>query len=284
MDQHINAQVVSSPSPTGGQEDNDRSEALQASSLGLTEIPQSREIQIGVLGPVYVSIDGDEIKLPPIQRNILGILATGRSRCSSIEYVIEHLWNRSVLPERTTKVLRGHVSLLRKSLGSGVILTTQTGYSLAAKLAVDIWQFTELLKTAEKHAAHGNWLEVQQLCTKAKELWRGEPLEGETTELSSGCSAVLLSRRDRVGDLLVSSLLRTQQFPQAIQEAEAVLAADPLREHVGVQLMTALQATGRNSEALFVYGRIRRSLAESLGIEPGLALKQAELDVLTKKQ
>ena len=54
----------------------------------------------------------------------------------------------------------------------------------------------------------------------------------------------------------------------------------PLDEQVHAQLMVALYRTGRQADALSVYRRLRRTLAEELGIDPGQALRELETAIL----
>ena len=54
----------------------------------------------------------------------------------------------------------------------------------------------------------------------------------------------------------------------------------PLRERLRAQLMLALYRSGRQADALAAYRDARRSLVETLGIEPALALRQLERAIL----
>ena len=54
----------------------------------------------------------------------------------------------------------------------------------------------------------------------------------------------------------------------------------PLREGLWASLITALYRSGRQADALGAYTRVRASLAEQLGLEPGPALRALEHQVL----
>ena len=60
---------------------------------------------------------------------------------------------------------------------------------------------------------------------------------------------------------------------ELVPELEAVIAREPLREHLREQLMLALYRSGRQAEALRAYDDARRTLVDELGIEPGSALR-----------
>ena len=65
-----------------------------------------------------------------------------------------------------------------------------------------------------------------------------------------------------------------------VPELETLAAKHPLRERFRGQLMLALYRSGRQAEALRVYGDARIRLADELGLEPGQALRDLEQAIL----
>ena len=59
-------------------------------------------------------------------------------------------------------------------------------------------------------------------------------------------------------------------------DLEALVAADPYREHRWALLVRAHTAAGRRATALEVFQRARKVLVEHLGLEPGPELVAAE--------
>ncbi|WP_053733416.1 BTAD domain-containing putative transcriptional regulator [Nocardia sp. NRRL S-836] len=106
--------------------------------------------------------------------------------------------------------------------------------------------------------------DVEEFCrTRDASLWRGAAFEDAPFAVDEAVRLALL-RDDLTG-------------------LEALAAAHPLREDVQARLMLALHAAGRRSDALAVFDRVRTSLAETLGVDPGEALAAAHLSVLRER-
>ena len=67
----------------------------------------------------------------------------------------------------------------------------------------------------------------------------------------------------------VEADLALGRHADVIDELDALVAQQPLRERLRGQLMVALYRSGRQAEALRTYGEGRRVLADELGIDPG---------------
>ncbi|WP_129670208.1 AfsR/SARP family transcriptional regulator [Phytoactinopolyspora endophytica] len=65
-----------------------------------------------------------------------------------------------------------------------------------------------------------------------------------------------------------------------IAELQQLTALHPLRETLWQRLLTALEQSGRRSEALEAYETIRSQLADELGADPGAELKQIHARLL----
>jgi hypothetical protein len=60
----------------------------------------------------------------------------------------------------------------------------------------------------------------------------------------------------------------------------AQLAEQPIHERAAALLMDALAAQGRQAEALALYERVREALADALGTDPGVVLRERHLRLL----
>jgi SARP family transcriptional regulator, regulator of embCAB operon len=67
---------------------------------------------------------------------------------------------------------------------------------------------------------------------------------------------------------------------ELIGELRALTAVNPLDEGLHGLLMTALSRSGRRSEAMQTYRRMRDRLVDELGVEPDAALQQIHLSLL----
>jgi DNA-binding SARP family transcriptional activator len=65
-----------------------------------------------------------------------------------------------------------------------------------------------------------------------------------------------------------------------VAELEELAAVHPLRERLRLLLVKALNADGRQAEALTAYEAFRGLLADQLGADPGPELQDAYLAVL----
>ena len=80
------------------------------------EPPYSRRVQLRVLGPLEVLVDGTAIALGGSkQRSVLALLLTEPNHVVSVARIIEILWGEDA-PDRAPSTLQVHVSNLRKAL------------------------------------------------------------------------------------------------------------------------------------------------------------------------
>jgi tetratricopeptide (TPR) repeat protein/Mrp family chromosome partitioning ATPase len=92
--------------------------------------------------------------------------------------------------------------------------------------------------------------------------------------------ARLESERLAVFEDCVDAELTAGRHGELTGELQAVITEHPLRERLAAQLMTALHRAGRQGDSLEVYRRLRTTLVEELGVEPGAEVRRVHAAVL----
>ncbi|WP_243087955.1 AfsR/SARP family transcriptional regulator [Streptomyces sp. 891-h] len=238
-------------------------------------------VHLRLLGPVEIETD-DGRSLPLGSGRIRTVAAALMSEVNQpipMNRLIDLAWE-SEPPARARGVVPNHVHRLRRLLaGHAEIATRGQGYALVADpCAVDAHRFHRLVVEARKTEPP----EAATLLRQALDLWRGEALadvpgERARRTLGTGLSQARLAARQKLGE----ELLLLGRYGELVTEATAWIIEHPLHEELTALLMRALQASGRQAEALDHYHRARRHLSEELGIDPGPALSQAYLAVLS---
>ena len=195
------------------------------------------------------------------QRAVLAMLALDAGASVPADRLIEGLWGEAA-PASAAKNVQLYVSRLRKALeGSDAeIVTRGRGYELRIdRGAVDALQFEELVRDARPR--------------EALALWRGPPLDDIADE---PFAAEQIRRLDelwlRARELAIDDALDAGQHGAVLGEIDALVAANPLREHLHAQRMLALYRSGRQAEALAAFREARERLVDEVGIEPGSEL------------
>jgi DNA-binding SARP family transcriptional activator len=233
-------------------------------------------MEFRVLGPLEVSEEGRQIALGGLkQRALLALLLLHANEVVSRDRLIDELWQEDP-PETARTALQVHISQLRKALGRERIVTQAPGYRVVVGPGeLDSERFEQLV------ARDGSDAEALR---DALDLWRGPPL----AELGEGFAP---AERGRLEEERVLALERRIDADLAlgrhaalVPELEELAREHPLREHPRCQLMLALYRCGRQAEALEVYRRGRRLLADELGLEPGEALRDLERAILSQDE
>ncbi|MYT26296.1 transcriptional regulator, partial [Streptomyces sp. SID7760] len=230
-------------------------------------------VRISLLGPLQVRQDGRLLNLGHLrQQAVLAALALGAGRTVSRQELLDGIWG---MEPPHTNVVPVYVYRLRKALRAGdgpasLIEHDRCGYRLApGTFDVDVTHMERLLAEIARADRAGEATEVVRLCTRALDLFRGEPLAGLPGPLAEAERLRLTERGTALIQRKSQWQLRLGRHFEAIAELFALAAAQPLNETVAVMLMRALCRGGRRTEALAVFDRTRRRLAEDLGVLPG---------------
>ncbi|MET9627277.1 BTAD domain-containing putative transcriptional regulator [Lentzea sp. NPDC006480] len=237
-------------------------------------------MRVRLLGPIDVVVDGESRPVRGLRRKaLLAVLALHHGQVVSVERLVEGVWGDDG-HSAAVNTLQRHVSYLRQLLGHKTsIVARPPGYLLdLGSDGTDVEHAESLIRQGMR--VQDGAAAAQRLRT-ALELWRGAPLAdvaglawlegqaGRLEQLRSQAVRALLEVRLELGEHAVL-------VPDLTQLAEQ----QPLDERIHAQLMLALYRSGRQTDALGVYRRLRTTLADSLGIDPSAALRDLEAGIL----
>ena len=193
-------------------------------------------------------------------------------------------------PRRAIGALQVYVSHLRRALepdrapgqAPTILVTRAPGYVLQLDPAeLDASRFEAGVEAGGRLLREGRASEAHDALAGALALWRGPALaEFAFDSFASPEAARLDQLRARANEDRLAADLALGRSAEAVAELEMLVAEWPLRERLWELLIVALYRSGRQADALRAYARIRESLAEELGLQPGPALRRLEADVL----
>ena len=174
------------------------------------------------------------------------------------------------------------VGRLRKVLGAAAIETVAGGYRLTLSGdEVDLDRFEQLVGRGRTLAVTGEPERAASTFVKALGLWRGRPFTDlDGWEPGRSEAATLEELRRSVEEELLDARLAAGEHRDVAVAAEALVAAEPLRERRWAILTLAQYRCGRQADALRSLARARRMLVEELGIDPGTELVTLEAAIL----
>ena len=226
-------------------------------------------VLVHVAGPLRVDRGGDTLELAEVGsrkgRTLLRLLCARRGTLLTGSDIAAVLWPTE-RPGDPDAVVASLVSRLRRVLGADAVLGGREGYRLG-NVETDLDRAQRLLEAAA-HADPAPAVAGAQAALRLLDV--GEAPVGaaddgawaapERAELSA------LQRRGRA--LLAQAALDTGDAAAAEDAARRALDADPLDEDAVRLLLRALLTRALPAEALRVYERFRRTLADELGTDP----------------
>ncbi|MEU4803760.1 BTAD domain-containing putative transcriptional regulator [Actinosynnema sp. NPDC023587] len=216
-------------------------------------------MRFAVLGPMVVRrADGTEIPVGgPGLRALLAVLVIDAGRVVGVDRLVDALYGDAP-PAGVGNAVQSQVSRLR-SLLDVEVERSPAGYRLVVDPAeVDALRFEELLARGSPGAALA--------------LWRGPALRDVGGAPFAPVAAARWEelRLRAVEDHDVASVAVLRELVEGF----------PLRERLVARLVRALHREGRQAEALALFERTRRELAEELGADPSPGLAAAHLEVV----
>jgi DNA-binding SARP family transcriptional activator len=243
------------------------------------------QVEIALTGDVSV---GDVVLAGP-SRVVLAALVLERPGGVVRERLADIVWPDG--PPRTwASALRTHVSRVRSVLAAAVAGAGETvvagdgGYQLVLPPGVDVRVDVELavssLRVARDALASGDAAGARAAAGAALGVLQAPFLPGHPGEwaddVRSGLDEALVGAYEVTG----GAALAAGDAAGALAAADAAVARAPLRESAHRGRMAALAAAGNRAEALRAYQRLRRALADELGVDPSPETEAAYLALL----
>ncbi|WP_188194750.1 AfsR/SARP family transcriptional regulator [Nonomuraea sp. SYSU D8015] len=248
-------------------------------------------VRFGVLGPLRAELAGRAVGLGGLrQRAVLAVLLIARGRMVSAERMTSQVWEGS--PPSSPTTLHAYISELRRALEPGrspgapprLLVREGPGYTLRADpSAVDAERFADLAVAGRRALDGGRPGPAAELLTEALELWRGPAYaDFDGAGFAFTEAARLEDLRTAAYEDRLAATIDLGRPAEAVGELEALVAEQPLRERGWELLVLALYRSGRQADAIAALRTVRHRLADELGIDPGLALRDLESAVLTQ--
>lgn len=217
----------------------------------------------------------------PRQRAVLALLAARPRNAVSIDALIDGVWGERP-PDSAVKTVRAYLSRLRSVLGEELIRSVPAGYVLdVPDENVDAVAFEHCVNEARTIATREPERAASLLHAG---LERQPPPVSRALADCPGVAVIMATLEERrLGaiELLMELQVALGHGGSAIAELSELVIEHPFRERFWAALMRALYQTGRHTEALATFQRVRRLLDDSLGLEPGPDLRELEAAILS---
>lgn len=253
------------------------------------------QVGLDVLGPTAARVGEVPVALGAARlRRLLGLLVLRRDQPAPADQIRDVLWEGTP-PPGAGNTLHGYVAALRRHLeperraraASTLLVHEAGGYRLAVPPGqVDADRFEAAVRPGREHVdglrdpvrpplltdplAAERAEALKDDLAAALRLWRGEAY-ADLADLP-----VVLAERRRLDELRLDARvagavvdLSLGRSAAAAEALEQLVDAHPLREQLWGLWAVALVRSGRQADALEVLARLRRSLGDELGIDPG---------------
>ncbi|MFJ1897462.1 MULTISPECIES: BTAD domain-containing putative transcriptional regulator [unclassified Streptomyces] len=238
-----------------------------------------------LLGPLTLADGHEAVVLQPSKPTVLlAALLLHANTVVSAEYLQRAVWGEeqpvTAKAALQTCVLRLRRLFTRHGVTGTVIEAVPGGYRItAAPDTLDLLGFREQVRRAVALSDDPD-AELSTL-RDALALWQGSLLSNVRSDLLHRDEVPRLAEErlrsvERVCDLL----LRLGRCGEALVELWSATRAYPENERLREQLIEALYRTGRQTQALAEYRRVKEFLLDELGVDPSPSLQQLELAIL----
>jgi DNA-binding SARP family transcriptional activator/tetratricopeptide (TPR) repeat protein len=235
-----------------------------------------------VLGPL--AVESPPGRWPVLrgarQRTLLAVLLLNANQHVHVDVLVESLWPE-VPPKSYTSNLHTYLSRLRERIDGLRVGHGPLGYRLQAEPhELDLLVFRSAAAEGQVAARAGDAVAASRHYRRALAQWRGPVLAGLHVPRLDADVARLESERLAVFEDCVDAELTAGRHGELTGELQAMITEHPLRERLAAQLMIALHRAGRQGDSLEIYRRLRTTLIDELGVEPGAEARRVHAAVL----
>lgn len=196
------------------------------------------------------------------------------------------LWPDSV-PATAASALRVHLSALRRAVApAGIEVTRGPSGDVVSGAVWDVDVLDRIVTDTRRLWSSGaaspdDLAAASEAIEAALDLWRGDALAPYDHEPSLVAAVQAIERRRAEAEELAVDLHLAQgALPSALRALESPRIDRTFDEGWWARRLLALYRSGRQRDALAEYERVRRLLADELGLEPGPLLRDMHQRVL----
>jgi DNA-binding SARP family transcriptional activator len=229
----------------------------------------------------------------PKPRKVLALLLVRANLVVPIETLGRELW-RDEPPASAHTTLQTYVLQVRRMLATtlgitseevarDILVTAADGYLLRLKPGeLDLHEYQRLAADGRIALAERDDALASRLLGEALSYWQdtalidvrhGPVLSVEVARLEESRLATCQLRFD--------AELRLERHHAVLSELSGLAAQHPLHEDLQAQYMVALYRSGRRTDALNAFQRLRNTLLEDVGLEPSRRIHQLQRAILT---
>lgn len=249
------------------------------------------ELRFGILGPLEISAGFRSLPLgTPKQRAVLATLIIHRNRPVGIDSLIDAAWEQD-RPEGSRATVYTYVSNLRRLVSTtgadshSILASAPPGYRLAvADNQYDVARFISQRSAGLRAAAAGSFEQASDHLSAALAEWRG-PVLDDLREFSfvTRLANSLVEDKIIAHTALAEAEIACGRADSVISELGELIPEHPYHEALWRQLIAAYYVSERQSDALDAYRRLKTSLAEDLGVDPGPKVRTLYEQVLRQQ-
>ncbi|MFJ7415673.1 BTAD domain-containing putative transcriptional regulator [Streptomyces sp. NPDC098077] len=254
-------------------------------------------MDIAVLGALDVRENGISLTpTAPKPRQVLAMLALDADQVVPVTTLIGELWGERP-PRSARTTLQTYVLQLRELISTAierdpegtpartakdVLVTSPGGYMLSTSGgASDVRDFERLAGRGYRAMDAGDFAGAARQLRDALALWTGSAL----ADVQTGGQLEMETRRlEEIRlcalDQRIEADLRLGRHRELLGELTVLVSRYRTHENLHGQFMLALHRSGRRSEALGVYQRLRTALVREMGLEPSPGLRRMQRSIL----